>query len=146
MMTDSLRIDGARRVLINDGPTYIEFDPSDVLFAERFYALMGELDTEQEKFTTRLRELDADGGNGKDGMPSNMPARLQVMREACDFFRGKIDQLFGEGTSQAVFGDSRSMMQIRQFFQGLTTFIGEDRTKRVAKYTARKDKQEAVMP
>jgi len=37
---DNLRIDtGIKKILINDGPEFIEFNPSDVIFAEKFYKL-----------------------------------------------------------------------------------------------------------
>lgn len=135
---DSLRIDaGKKRIAINDDPgRVIEFDPTDVLFAERFYGLIQEFETKQVEYERRAAELDADQSLDQNGLPVNLSGRLAFMREVCEFMRSKIDGLFGPGTSQKVFGEALSLEMIEQFFTGITPFIQRARSDRVAKYTS----------
>ena len=138
MHMDSLRIDsGIKRIAINDDDSrVIEFDPSDVLFAERFYALIRSFEEKQAEYETRAAELDS----GRDvldnnGLPTNLSESLSFMREVCEFLRNKIDDLFGAGTSQKAFGDALSLDMIEQFFTGIAPFIQNARAGKIEKYT-----------
>jgi hypothetical protein len=141
---DSLRIDsGLKRIAINDdAERIIEFDPTDVLFAERFYGLIQEFETKQVEYEQHAAEIDADQSIDKNGLPANLVERLAFMREVCEFMRSKIDELFGASASQNAFGDSLSLEMIEQFFTGITPFIQQARSDKIAKYTpARKNRR-----
>jgi hypothetical protein len=58
------------------------------------------------------------------------------MKEICTTMRKNIDQLFGEDTSQMMFGDSLSWIAISDFFQGIVPFIKKTRTEKISKYTS----------
>jgi hypothetical protein len=133
---DSIRIEtGVKKIQINDGPEYIEFNPADVSFAERFYQLIQDFEVKQVEYQKRAEILDA-GSNLVDanGIPINFPAGLAMMREVCEFMRVKIDGLFGKDTSRKCFGDALSLDMFGQFFTGITPFIKTARTEKVAKY------------
>lgn len=134
---DSFRVDsGRKRIAINDDlQRVIEFDPTDVLFAEKFYLLIQEFETKQVEYERRAAELDADQSLDSYGLPANLTSRLAFMREVCEFMRLQIDSLFGAETSQKAFGDALSLEMIEQFFTGITPFIQRARSGRVAKYT-----------
>jgi hypothetical protein len=133
---DSLRIDtGVKRIAINDDPNnVIEFNPSDVTFAERFYGLIKEFEDKLAEFKTRSEAIDANTEVDINEIPVNLQDRLILMREACTFIRVKIDSLFGEGTSQKVFGDTLNLDCFTQFFEGITPFIQTARSEKLAKY------------
>ncbi|MBK8467730.1 MAG: hypothetical protein IPL32_18100 [Chloracidobacterium sp.] len=136
MNTSSIVINtGEKRVMINDDPTrVIVFNPTDVLFAERFYTLLGELKEKLTEFNLQGQELGR-SEKDSDGMPVNMAAQIQLQIETCNYMREKVDQLFGDGTSQTAFGDVRNLEVFRQFFDGILPFFETTRVEKVASYT-----------
>jgi hypothetical protein len=137
---DSLQIQtGEKRIAINgDESRVIVFNPSDTLFAERFYKLIGEFENRLTEYQQRGIELEADSTPNGNGMPANMGARLELIKEACEYSRESIDKVFGEGTSQIVFGDVLSLDAIQQFFSGITPFIQTTRAEKIAPYLVKK--------
>jgi hypothetical protein len=133
---ENLGIDnGLKRIQINNDPNrVIEFNPSDVLFAERFYKLVGDFDTKLEEYRHRLEKIDANQEVDHHGIPVNFHEKMNLVRETCMFFRAQIDFLFGEGTSQIAFGDELVLDAFAQFFKGISPFIQVARTEKVAKY------------
>ena len=137
---ESLRIDtGVKRVMINDDPNrVIVFNPSDVAFAERFYRLIGEFQDKQAEYQRRAEELEQNAVVNENGIPSNLAESLALLREACEFLRAKIDDLFGAGTSDKVFGDALSLDAFEQFFEGITPFVQTARSDKMTRYVSKK--------
>lgn len=129
---DSIRIDtGAKRIAINDDPErVITFNPSDVLFVERFYKIVGEFEAKLHEYETRYAALPVVENSG---IPV-ADAHLALLRETCEYVREKIDYVFGAGTSQIVFGDSMVLNAFEQFFDGVTPFIQNTRVEKVRQY------------
>lgn len=136
---DSIRIDtGVKRVCINDNPEkVIEFNPSDVIFAEKFYQLIKDFELKQTEFINRSKELDANKEIDENGLPVNLNESIALLKEVCNYFREKIDGLFGEGSSQKAFGDSLNLDIFEQFFEGILPFIEKVREEKVKKYVKR---------
>jgi len=137
MKADSIRVDaGQKRILINDDPNrVVEFNPSDLLFAKKFYALLREFDQKNIEFQKRLIELKEAEKEDKFGLPDNLPDSFDLMDEMCDYLFEKIDELFGAGTSKIVFEDNRNLEMVPQFFDGMKPFILKARAEKVKKYT-----------
>lgn len=137
---DSLQINtGEKRIpVIRDGVSAgeIVFNPSDVLFAEKFYALIGEFETKMNEYKARAEALDKIKETGEHNIPVNTEERMAVLHEACEYVRERIDNLFGENASQVAFGNALSMDTFQQFFEGITPFIKTARADKVAKYTS----------
>jgi hypothetical protein len=134
-MPDILRIDAGVKVLqINDGPDTLKLNLSDVGFFERFTKLKGDLDAKVADYQKREAELDAEKGVDDKGLPLNISERAAYMHEACTYIRSQIDVLFGDGTSQKLFGDALSFEMIGQFFSGITPYIEKEKAKRISKY------------
>lgn len=132
----SITIDtGKLRILINDGPGYIEFNPTDVRFVERFYGLIRDFETKEVEYRTRAEKIDLDKTVDGNGLPTTLPLMIALAHEVCEFMRLKIDELFGSGTSDTVFGDAMSVDMFEQFFKGITPFIQKARTERLTKYS-----------
>jgi hypothetical protein len=135
---DSLKINtGTKRILINDGPEFLEFNPSDLSFAERFYGLIGEFENKMVEYQERSKTIDANTELDTHGIPINLADRLGLMRDACEFIRERIDHLFGVGTSQKVFGNALNLDMFMQFFQGITPYIQSARAEKLVKYQKR---------
>jgi len=143
---DTLNIStGEKRISINgDTSREITFNPSDVIFVERFYRLIGEFQTKLTEYHSRSVELDVDQTNDANGIPVNIEARLNLVKEACAYIREKIDMLFGIGTSQTAFGDTLSMDAIQQFFSGIVPFIQAARSEKVQRYTNKKPSKKVL--
>ncbi len=143
---DSIRIQTSKKkLLINDGPDFIEFDPTDVLWVERLYSVYREFEVKQTEYETQAKKLDANKKvTDENGIPLNIEEGLGFLHEICDYMREKIDQLFGQGTSQVVFGDSLSMEAIGSFFQGITPFVEAVRVQRISRYSGKAKKKSSM--
>lgn len=133
---DSIHIDtGEKRIAVNGDPErVIVFNPTDVIFAERFYALIGEFESKLTEYQDRSKSLDVEDVKDKNGIPLNSDERLALLHEVCEYIRERIDYLFGKGTSQKAFGDALALDMFTQFFKGITPFIQNSRTSKVEKY------------
>ena len=132
----SIKIDlGTIQLAVNDDPErIIEFNPQDIGFAERFYTLLSEFDVKSREFYERAEKIEKnDVENG-----------LGLMREMCEYMREKIDQVFGEGSSQKAFGNAMTLNMFEQFFAGVTPYIQKARTEKVKQYTNRAQKRAAL--
>lgn len=137
MATRNLVIDaGVVRILINDGPHALVFNPTDVVFVERFYAMLREFETRMGEYEEQAAELDKSRDVDAMGIPTNAKQRLEFIHDICAFVFSQIDELFGSDTSLHLFGGMESLDMIEQFFSGLAPLIQETRQKQVAKYTA----------
>lgn len=134
---DKLSISGVKRLSINDDPNrVIEFNPSDVLFAERFYKVYRDFEAKQTEFLEKSKQLDEKSKIlTPEGLPSNLEEGVEFLREVCTFMREKIDLLFGEGTSQIAFGDALSLEMIGQFFDGISPYVWSAREAKLEKHT-----------
>lgn len=133
---DTLTIDtGVRRVLVNNDPTrVIEFNPNDILFAQKYYRCMRAFQEREAAYKARAAQLQADNTLGEDGVPLNAGERIDLLKELCDFTREQIDLVFGAGTSQTAFGDSYAVTAFSQFFNGMRKYITPARNAHIEKY------------
>ena len=140
---DSLQINtGEKRIAINDDPNrVIVFNPTDVVFIEKFYRLIGDFQTQFAAYQAKSAELDQNQATDENGIPANAGERLALLRDECLYVRGQIDNLFGPGTSQTVFGDALSLDACNQFFEGVAPFIQKARTEKIQKYTNKRPKR-----
>lgn len=103
----------------------IIFNPEDVGFAKRFYALSEGLGDKEREYNGVLKD---------DSVP--MGEKLNTLTEICGWLREQMDMVFGEGCSDTVFGDQCSPELFRQFFAGVEPLIRKSRSHKTAKYTA----------
>lgn len=140
---DSIKINtGEKRICINDDPArVIVFNPSDVLFAEKFYQLMGEFEQKLAEYQARSETIDENKQLDAHQLPINMEERISLLREACEYIRGRIDHLFGAGISQKAFGETLALDVFTQFFEGITPYIQSVREDRIAQYSGARQKR-----
>jgi hypothetical protein len=133
---DSIRIEtGIKRIAINDDPErVIEFNPTDVLFAEKFYNLIRAVEKKEVEYLQRANEVVNNQSVDDNGIPENLESGISLLREVCEFVRGEIDKVFGSGTSQKAFGDTYSFDVFEQFLDGITPFIKSSRSQKTAQY------------
>lgn len=125
------------RLLVNDDKDrVIEFNPEDLQFIEALYDLISDFEAKEKEFKKRDRALQANKNVDTHGIPQNMKARIKLNRDLCSYMRTKIDELFGEGTSQAAFGKANVSDMFAQFFTGITPFIEVARNKKIKSYVS----------
>ena len=133
-MMESLQIStGEKRIPITrDGQSVGElvFNPSDAMFAEKFYKIFDEFKTTLTEYQARYDALEKDS----DDAPVDTEAGLRLIHDTCVYVREKIDYVFGAGTSQIVFGDVLKMDIFYQFFDGVLPFIKAARNEKLASY------------
>ena len=138
---ESIRINSGVRIAINNDPDrVIEFNPSDVAFAERFYQLLRDFEVKQVEYQERGAKLNLGAELDEYGLPKKLDEALSLLREVCEFMRERIDHLFGAGTSEKAFGDSLDLDLFDQFFEGIMPFIKTERTEKIKKYTRKHGK------
>ena len=128
---DSLNIAGkaVRLCIDNDESRVIEFYPTDVSFAENFYALAAEFEERQNDIKARSAAI-AEGDGSK----------LEKSRAELALTR---DRTFGPGTAQTVFGSRDSVAMAARFFRGVTPYIRKARQGELDRYL--KEPAEDVM-
>ena len=133
---NSLRIDtGTVRIMVNDDENrVIEFNPTDVLFVEKFYNLIKKFEEKEEDYRKQIEEITSNKEVDPYGLPINTEATLKIILEICNFLRSQIDQVFGEGTSEKAFGSNQTLNMFEQFFTGITPYIQEARAEKTSKY------------
>ena len=151
-MDNVLRIDdGTKKLGINDGPEFISFNPTDVKWAELFQGMRQELLDKVDELQARSKELEAKAkAPGTTGVAAEIEkSGLALRTEVCVYMREKIDRLFGENTSQKVFGDLMSEYAITSFLEQVSPHIQIARAAKVAAYVphpqAKKRGRKSVM-
>ena len=119
-----------RLCIDNDESRVIEFYPTDVTFAENFYALAAEFEERRKDIGTRSAAIEAGEGTKLE----KSRAELALTREAFSILREGIDRTFGPGTAQTVFGDRDSVAMAARFFRGVTPYIRRARQGELDRY------------
>lgn len=124
---------GAVELMIDNDPNrVIRFYPTDISFAEGFYNLMQKYDHKQKEMEKRIEALKHEK---KTWIEMNVEC-TKIKREAFDTIREGIDNTFGAGTSQTVFGDRNTLDMVSRFFTGVTPYIQQARKSEIERYTS----------
>ncbi len=128
------------RLTINDDPErVVSFNPNDVSFAERFFDMMDNLEEKNAEYDAKLDEIQNDESINAYGIPVSIRKEAKLTAEICRYMREQVDFVFGEGTSQTVFGDVNTVEMFGEFFAGIAPHVSAARSKATKKYTAPKD-------
>jgi hypothetical protein len=134
---ESIKVNaGIIRLQINDTDDVLEFNPTDILFAEKYYQIYSEFQSKQQEYLERSAKLDADKDKlDENGVPYNFLQGIELVKEVCGYMSEKIDWLFGAGTCRILFGGAMSIDMISQFFEAITPYIESARNKKVVAYS-----------
>lgn len=137
-MTDTLQIStGEKHIpVVRDGAPVgeIVFNPSDVVFAEKFYKVLGEIEAKTSEYQRQIETLDAANEKDGDDIPLNMGDRLALLRSICEYNNSLIDSVFGAGTAKTVFGDALNLDVFQQFFDGVALYFKQARAEKLKQY------------
>ena len=131
---ESLRIDtGAVTLSINnDENRTITVYPTDVHFAEAFFDLVRDFMQHREDVSRQEEEIKESGGTDAE----RSAKEVELLRETYAFMRERIDNCFGAGTSEIVFGNHDSLGAYASFFRGVEPYVRKARTDELARYSS----------
>lgn len=103
-----------------------KFNPEDVESAKRVMQLQSELQEKQKEFEIRSEACETD------------TEKVEILSEIVAYFKGLVDQCFGEGSSKTVFGNANTLSMFEDFFAGITPYYERASKKRMEKYRKQK--------
>jgi hypothetical protein len=144
-MNLNINTEGIKLTINEDPSRVISFNPNDLGFAERFYDLISEFETKSDEYQEKAKQLENDTELDQYGIVKNLKPRLALMQEICMFLRNKVDEIFGTGTSNTVFGGINTLDMFAEFFNGITPYIQKARMDKLAKYTGKTERKKAPL-
>ena len=115
-------------VLDDRGETrgFFVFNPEDINTAKRLADIQKEFKVTQAEFEKRAETCET------------QQEQINLLDEVCDYYRGLIDNCFGEGSSDILFGKAKTLGMFEDFINGITPYYQEASKKRMAKYDIKK--------
>lgn len=143
---ESLKVKDTKvRLAINDDENrVIEFDPSDVKFANRYYTMLADYEIKQKEFTEKAAEIDKITTYNSFGIKVSDIEGSKLVLEMCEYMKEQIDYVFGNGTSEKAFGDIINPDMINQFLSGVAEYILSIRNTKINQYVG-KDETKGVI-
>ena len=102
------------------------FNPSDIESAKKVLAFQNELNEKQQEFNERVKTCET----AED--------KVNLMSDICDYFNNLIDECFGSGTSELLFGGAKTLSMYDDFIQGIVPYYQKASEERIAKYSPKK--------
>lgn len=111
---EKLRVekDKVYRIEVNDKGEYIEFDLLDIELPIKLINASEELEKQKAIHEQKVEELKKENLESKE----NMLKQYEIDKEFCQTMRNVLDNLFGEGASQKIFGDKNRITMFKDFF------------------------------
>lgn len=99
-----------------------KFNPTDILVAKKIINLKNDFQVKEEEFKVKSELCDT------------AESKISFMEELVDYFRNEIDNIFGVGSSQILFGNARVLEMFGSFFEGITPYYRKESDKRMAQF------------
>ena len=107
-----------------------KFNPTDLESAKKVFFFQKEFDEKQKDFEEREKACET---------PEE---KINLLAEICDYFNNLIDECFGSGSSQVLFGGAKTLSMYDDFIQGILPYYDKASNDRVAskaqKYKSKK--------
>ena len=112
------------RILDDNGDErgIFKFNPDDVSLAKRVVELRQEIAEKQVDYEVKAASCETD------------EQKVDLLVEIVDHYENLIDKCFGEGSSNTLFGDAKSLSMFGDFFDGITPYYEKASKNRMAKY------------
>lgn len=98
------------------------FNPSDIESAKRVIEIQKDFEMKNAEFQKRINAAET------------IEEKITILDELVTYFEKVIDDCFGEGSSQVLFGDDKSVDMFYDFFDGITPYYEKASKERMAKY------------
>lgn len=113
--------------IIRDGENVgvFKFNPKDIGEAERFSEFSSSLNAKRVEYQEKAKALDENGTDVE---------RVKFLADFIRELRNNLDNLYGTGTSQLVFGDALDIDMFFDFMEGIAPYYKKASSERTAKY------------
>lgn len=98
------------------------FNPSDIESAKRVIEIQKDFEMKNAEFQKRINAAET------------IEEKITILDELVTYFEKVIDDCFGEGSSQVLFGDDKSVDMFYDFFDGITPYYEKASKERMARY------------
>ena len=114
---EKLRVekDNVYKIEVYDKGEYIEFDLLDIELPIKLINASEELEKQKAIHEQKIDDLKTSNLEPKESMLK----QYEIDKEFCKTMRGVIDGLFGEGSSQKIFGEANRLGMFNDFFTQL---------------------------
>lgn len=99
-----------------------KFNPTDIESAKKVFSLQTNLSERQKEFNERSEKC------------TTPEERLELLSEVVTYFEDLIDDCFGKGSSQLLFGEAKTLSMFDDFITGITPYYEEASKNRMEKY------------
>lgn len=115
------------RILDDEGNErgVFRFNPEDIESAKQFMALQDEVSQKKQEFDERAQNA------------TTPEEQVELLSETVTYFKGLIDQCFGEGSSETLFGNANTLSMFTDFFEGIAPYYSKASKKRIGKYNTK---------
>lgn len=98
------------------------FNPEDIESAKKMFEIQDELTEKQAEFNRKAENCVTE------------EEKFDLLTEVVSYFKSKIDECFGEGSSKILFGEANTLSMFNDFFTGITPYYTKASSERKAKY------------
>lgn len=102
------------------------FNPDDTAVARRIFSLSQTVDEKMAEYEAKAKDANDDKSN------------VELLDETISYFRGVIDEIYGSGSSDLLFGDAHSLSMFEDFFKGIMPYYTKASEERVKKYSKKR--------
>ena len=109
-----------------------KFNPKNLAEAQRYAEVVSEMEKKKVEYLEKAKTLDAE---------NDTKGKIDFLIEYVKEMRNDIDKIYGEGTSDLVFGDTLDIDMFFDFIEGLAPYYKKASSERTAKYKNKSSKQ-----
>lgn len=106
--------------LDGDSSRVISFNPRDVMLRNRITQFILDLQAKRTEITERAQAIEAVTETDEDGIPVNIKDALAFNTETSDYFISQLDDIFGDGAAEKLFGPRAFDIEL---MLGFMTFV-----------------------
>ena len=146
MESIQIKTDSQRTLCINDDESrWITFDTEDLNFYARLKDLYQKLTVKQNEFLAKEKEISSIEGIDENGTPLAALALVDLQTEFAKTVTDGMDEVFGAGTCQRLFGDAFNPAAYGELIKAIMAYISRDREKKMKAALKKKPSDKKVM-
>ena len=116
---------GTYKIEVNDNGDYITINPNDTRLMGKLLNILADIEVKQKEFEEKAQAIisredkDINIAGSQVPVTQNLMDYIKLLDDFCVVCRGYIDDIFGKGASQKIFGDVDDPDMFEDFFNQL---------------------------
>lgn len=116
---------GTYKIEVNDNGDYITINPNDTRLMGKLLNILADIEVKQKEFEEKAQAIisredkDINIAGSQVPVTQNLMDYIKLLDDFCVVCRGYIDDIFGKGASQKIFGDVNDPDMFEDFFNQL---------------------------